>query len=367
MRYFLIAGEASGDMLGASLMRGLLLADPDAEFQYWGGDEMQQVAPGLLRHFREVSIMGFVEVLMKLRTIRKNFRQCEAQLLAFQPHVVILIDYPGFNLRMAAFAKRNNLKTVYFIAPKIWAWNEKRGKKLEHFVDLLLLIFPFEPTYFKKWKVNSLYVGNPMYEEISRFMPDPTFKERHQLEHRKIIALLPGSRKQEISRMLPVMAQLTEKFPNHQFVVAGAPGMDPDFYKPWMKPGLQICFGETRQLLHAAEAAVVCSGTATLETALMKTPQVCAYAANPISYRIAVTFVKVKYISLVNLNMDAPVLTELIQKDFTLDQLSSELEKVMPEGSERKRMMENYQQLENMFIGHQPSKEAAQAILKLLT
>jgi lipid-A-disaccharide synthase len=366
MNYFLIAGEASGDLLGASLMKGILAKDSDAKFQYWGGDLMAAEAPGLVQHFKEINIMGFVEVLLKLNTIKKNLARCKEQILRFKPDVLILIDYPGFNLRMAKFAKENGFKTTYFIAPKIWAWNEKRGYQLEKHIDLLLLIFPFEIDYFKKWKVNSTYVGNPLFEQTLQFIPDPNFRFKHNLADAPLIALLPGSRKQEIKRMLPKMLELAKQYPNYKFLIAGAPGLNRDFYEQFLDTNIELVFDATRDILSYSTAAIVCSGTATLETAFMNTPQVCAYAAHPISYNIAITFVKVKYISLVNLNVDKLIIPELIQHDYTLPKLKAELEAILPGGSKREQMLSDYKELHQKF-GHLPSgKLAADAIWKLL-
>lgn len=361
MRYFIIAGEASGDLHGSNLIRSIRKKDQHAEFNFWGGDLMKAESPGLLVHYKEVTIMGFVEVLFNLRTIFKNLDRCKQQILEFKPDVVILVDYPGFNLRIAEFCKQKGLKTVYYIAPKIWAWKENRGKKLEQFIDLLLIIFPFEVPYFKKWRVKTRYVGNPLVETI----------ENHITEHppaatepRPSIALLPGSRKQEISRILPVMLQVVSRFPQYHFTIAGAPGLDEHFYKPYLNNQVGVVFAQTYNLLQNSTAAIVCSGTATLETALFGVPQVCGYVANPVSYAIARLLVKIKYISLVNLCLDKPAITELIQQDFNPGRIARELEAVLPGGARYEALKADYALLKERLGGTGASDKAAEAILQ---
>ncbi len=367
MKYFLIAGEASGDALAASLMAGILKEDSEASFAYWGGDAMQKIAPGLLQHYKDITMMGFVEVLMRLREVLGNLKRCQADVLNFNPDILILVDYPGFNLRMARFAKENSFKTCYYIAPKIWAWNEKRGYKIEKYVDLLLLIFPFEPNYFRKWKVKSVYVGNPLVQQAKHTFKRPDFLSKIGADpHKPIIALLPGSRKQEIKRMLPTMLSLAEELPSYQFLIAGAPGLDKSFYAQWLNSTVNIVFDETAQVLKHATAAVVCSGTATLETAIMNVPQVCAYAAHPISYNIAIRVVKVKYVSLVNLNLDRLVVNELIQKDYTKEKLLNELIQVLPGGQKLEKMRQDYAELKSLFGEEDAGLKGAKEINKLL-
>lgn len=366
MKYFIIAGEASGDLHGGNLMKAIKQQDPRAEFQFWGGDAMAEQAQGLLKHYKEVAIMGFVEVLMNLRTIFSNINTCKQQIAAYNPDVVVLIDFPGFNLRIAEYCKGKNIKTVYYISPKVWAWKENRAKKLERFIDKLLLIFPFEVDYFKKWKVNAAFVGNPLLDAIEQFVPNPDFKTQHKLDNRHIIALMPGSRKQEISKILPMMIESTAKYTDYQLVIAGAPGMDPEFYKPYLNDRVSIVFNETYDLLKLSTAAVVCSGTATLETALFNVPQVCGYVANEISYRIAMALVKVTYISLVNLNLDRVCITELIQHNFTTANLTKELDAILPNGNERERMLSDYAELRRILGGEGASSRAATEIISLL-
>lgn len=368
MKYFLIAGEASGDLLGASLMEGILAKDPAAEFAFWGGDNMAAVAPGLLQHFKDISIMGFIEVLLKIRTIQANMKRCEAQFSNYKPDVLILIDYPGFNMRMAQSARKYKIKTCYFIAPKIWAWNEKRGKQLEQNVDLLLLIFPFEINYFKKWNIPATYIGNPLFDQINQFKKSADFKQRHQLNDKPIIALLPGSRKQEVKRMLPNMLLLAESFPQYQFIIAGTSTLGSTYYQQIIKNHpVNILFDETRNILAHSEAAVVCSGTASLETAFLNIPHICVYAAQPITYWIASMLVKVKWASLVNLNLNREVVKELIQNNYQLANLKMELDAILPGGSKRKGMMEDYSKLHSLFQNKNASLQAAEEIKKMLT
>lgn len=360
MRYFIVAGEASGDMHGAKLMSAILAQDAQASFNYWGGDLMAQTAPGLIQHYKENAIMGFVEVLANLHKISKNISNCKKAILAFNPDVVILIDYPGFNLRIAKFSKLNGFKTAYYIAPKVWAWKEDRAKILEKYVDLLLLIFPFETSYFNKWKVNSVYIGNPLAASIS------SFKSSHTSSAEKpIIALLPGSRKQELKRMLPTMVALSQYFKSHQFVVCGAPGLEQSDYLPYLNEHVQITFNQTYDILSKAEAAIVCSGTASLETAFFKVPQLCAYKANPVSLRIAKLFVKVKYMSLVNLCLNRKAIPELLQEQFNIETLKSQLKTILIGGEKRNQMLSDYNELNNLFTEEAPTQKAATAIIGL--
>lgn len=365
MKYFIIAGEASGDLHGANLINAIREQDTNAQFQFWGGDNMAAQAPGLLKHYKEVAIMGFVEVLMNVRTIFINLNTCKNQIEAYNPDVVVFIDYPGFNLRIAEFCKKKNIKTAYYISPKVWAWKESRAKKLERYIDKLLLIFPFEVDYFEKWKVNATFVGNPLLDAIDQFVPDAKFRTKHQLDNRNIIALMPGSRNQEINKILPMMIGSTLDYTDYQLVIAGAPGIDPQFYKPYLNERVSIVFNETYDLLSQSTAAVVCSGTATLETALFNVPQVCGYVANQLSYTIAMWLVKVKYISLVNLNLNRTCITELIQQEFSTQNLTKELNAILPNGNERERMMSDYAELRKILGGVGASKKAANEIIRL--
>lgn len=363
MRYFIIAGEASGDLHGSNLIKAIKQQDKNAEFNFWGGDLMKAESEGLLVHYKDVTIMGFVEVLFNLRTIFSNMARCKEQILSFKPDVVVLIDYPGFNLRIAEFCKNSGIRTAYYIAPKIWAWKENRGKKLEKFVDLLLIIFPFEVQYFNKWAINTRFVGNPLVDEVENYL----ITHHAPARNNRSIALLPGSRKQEIAKILPIMLSVVKRFPEYHFTIAGAPGIDPEFYKPYLGKQVEVVFGETYRLLQNATAAVVCSGTATLETALFNVPQVCGYVANPVSYAIAKQLVKIRYISLVNLCLDKPAITELIQGDFTPAKIEQELIKVLPGGSKHAQLMNDYAILKQSLGAKGASDQAAHEITSLIS
>jgi lipid-A-disaccharide synthase len=361
MKYFLIAGETSGDQHAASLMRAILTKDPHAIFAFWGGDAMAEVAAGLKMHYKKYSIMGFVEVLLNIRAIFKHIQACKNDIATFQPDVVILVDFPGFNLRIAKFAKQRGIKVAYYIAPKVWAWNEKRVKKLKQFTDLLLLILPFEESYFSKFKVNALYVGNPSAEQVVNY-------QIHHPKHsnaKPIVALLPGSRLQEVQKMAPLMAELAKIYPGYQFVFAGAPALSPDVYAPYLHTNVSIVYNKTYELLNNSTAAIVCSGTATLETALFNVPQVCGYKANTVSYLIAKNLITIKYISLVNLCMNKPVIKELIQNDWNLISLKAAFESIISNEG-RKAMLANYSTLINMLQSKRASNNAADAILGLV-
>ncbi|TAE79511.1 MAG: lipid-A-disaccharide synthase [Bacteroidetes bacterium] len=364
MKYFIIAGEASGDLHGAHLIAAIKQQDKDASFQFWGGDLMAEQTSGLRMHYKQITIMGFVEVLLNLRTIFNNIALCKAHIEAFAPDVVVLIDYPGFNLRIAEFCKKKGIKTVYYIAPKIWAWKENRGKKLEQFVDELLIIFPFEIPYFKKWKVKTTYVGNPLIDAITNYTYNTNFLTEQGIT-KPLIALLPGSRKQEIDKILPLMLEVVSQFPEYEFIIAGAPGLTKLHYEPYLNNQVKLVFGETYNLLKQAKAAIVCSGTATLETALFNVPQVCGYVANPISYHIAKWLVNIKYISLVNLCLDKPAILELIQHDFTAERMVVALKAVLPGGPHYPHMMADYQKLGELLGGEGASKLAAQRVVAM--
>jgi lipid-A-disaccharide synthase len=364
MKYFLIAGEASGDQHGAALMRAILARDCQASFVVWGGDQMGALAGNLRMHYKNYSIMGFVEVLLNIFTIFKLIKQCKADIDAAKPDVLVLIDFPGFNLRMATFAKLRGIKVVYYIAPKVWAWKENRVKQLEQFVDKVLLILPFEPEFYQKYKANVVYVGNPSYEQVAQYKPQHDFLQANGLSDKPIIALLPGSREQEIHNMSPLMKQLAQSYSQYQFVFAGAPSLNPSLYEPYLTHNTHIVFNQTYALLSHSHAAIVCSGTATLETALFDVPQVCGYKANPLSYAIARLMVKIKYISLVNLCMNEKVITELIQHDWNIDTLSTEFEKILA-GDTRTDMLAQYKKLKTLLKDSHTSQRSADEVLEV--
>lgn len=367
MKYYIIAGEASGDLHGANLMKALYQKDKDATIHYWGGDLMQQVGGTLVKHYRDLAFMGFIEVLFNLRTIIKNITLCKKEIDAFQPDVLIFIDYPGFNMRIAKWAKKKGIKTQYYISPQIWAWKEGRIKDIKRDVDAMYVILPFEkPFYEDKHQFPVHFVGHPLIDEIAnrQKITGTTFREENGLDQRPIIAILPGSRKQEISKMLEVMLSIVGDFKDYQFVIAGAPSQDESFYQPFIKiQNVHLLLNKTYDLLSLSYAALVTSGTATLETALFKVPQVVCYKGNQISYEIAKRIIKLKFISLVNLILDKEVVTELIQSDFNKKRLKEELSKILVD-SNRAALFLAYYDLEKKLGGIGASEKTAQLIVE---
>lgn len=366
MKYYLIAGEASGDLHGSNLMKALKLEDPNAEFRYYGGDKMKAVGGTLVKHYGDMAFMGFTEVLLNIRTIFKNMKACKADVLSYQPDTIILIDFPGFNLNIAGFAKKNGIKVCYYISPKVWAWNQKRVHKIKKVVDKLFCILPFEVAFYKKWGMEVDYVGNPLLDEIAGFTPNEEFRSLHQVTGKPIIALLPGSRKQEIERLLPDMLSIAPQFKGYHFVVAAAPGFDDDYYLQFeTTENITLVFDETYDLLNVAHVAIVASGTATLETALFNVPQVVVYRGGSISVAIARAVIKIKFISLVNLIMNKKVVTELIQEECNQETISENL-KMITNGLIRDNMLEDYKALNTLMGKPGASQRTAELILKFL-
>ncbi len=368
MKYYIIAGEASGDLHGSNLIKALKTLDTEANIRCWGGDLMQDAGGTLVKHYKEMAFMGFLEVLMNLNAIFKNIKFCKEDITSFQPDAIIFIDYSGFNLRIAKWAKESGFKTNYYISPQIWASREGRIEKIKATVDHMYVILPFEKEFYEKkhgYPVN--FVGHPLLDAISKRaeLDEISFREKYALDVQKpIIALLPGSRKQEVQKMLAVMLSLTEDFLDYEFVIAGAPSLDREFYEPFLK-GKNVKFlnNRTYDLLSIATAALVTSGTATLETALFKVPQVVCYKANWISYQIAKRIITLKYISLVNLIMDKEVVKELIQDDLTKKGLKKELEKILT-GNTRAAQLEAYSALIAKLGGEGASEKAANLIIE---
>jgi lipid-A-disaccharide synthase len=365
MKYYIIAGEASGDLHGSNLIKELIKLDADANIRCWGGDLMQQAGGILVKHYRELAFMGFVEVVMNLRTILNNLKFCKEDIQRFQPDVLILIDYPGFNLRIAEWAKQQGSKVVFYISPQVWAWKEGRVKKMKQNIDKMLVILPFEKDYFKnKWNWNVEYVGHPLVEVVDNF------KQQHstsnlQLSTSNLIALLPGSRKQEILKKLPIMLEVSKQFSEYKFVVAKAPGQEDEFYDEIIRPYQNVSSvrNATYSLLLEAKAALVTSGTATLETALFSVPEVVCYKGSGISYQIAKRLIKVKYISLVNLIMNKLVVKELIQNDLTKENLAKELFEILNDQKKISQMKNDYAELKNLLTeGGNASAKAAKSI-----
>lgn len=368
MKYYLIVGEASGDLHASNLMRALQHEDPQAEFRFFGGDLMKAVGGTCVKHYRELAYMGFIPVLLHLRTIFRNMDFCKKDVEAWQPDVLILVDYPGFNLKIAEYIKRHTqIPVYYYISPKIWAWKEYRIKNIKRDVDELFSILPFEVDFFKKHQYPIHYVGNPCVDAVDDFRRkgQETFSEfvaANGLEDKPIIALLAGSRRQEIKDNLTRMIEAARSFPQYQFVVAGAPGIEPDFYKRYIDSSTKIVFGQTYRLLQQAEAALVTSGTATLETALFRVPQVVCYyiSAGKLVSFLRRHILKVKYISLVNLIADREVVTELVADGMTVSNIKKELAKIISGGNGRSRMLSEYDRLIGI-LGEPGASERATA------
>jgi len=369
MRYYLIAGEASGDLHASNLMQELRKTDPGAVFRCWGGDLMQAAGGVLVKHYRDLAYMGFVEVVLNIRAIMKNLSFCKEDILRFKPDAIILVDYPGFNLRIAEFAHRNGFKVIYYISPQLWAWKKSRVYSIRKNVDKMLVILPFEQEFYRRYDYPVDFTGHPLLDVVIRpsaYQDSDAFRATHQLSGKPIISLLPGSRKQEIRRMLPVMAVLAGRFPGYEFVIVGAPSIEPSFYRQVAGPDSPvILFGQTHELLRRAHAALVTSGTATLETALYGIPQVVCYRGGSVSYAIARRIVDVKFISLVNLVMDRQVVKELIQGDFNAENLEKELNAILEVGN-RSRIISEYDLLREKLGGEGASRRAAIAIQQFM-
>lgn len=371
MKYYIIAGEASGDLHASNLMLNLRQKDPEAQFRVWGGEKMEAQGGELVRHYRDLAFMGFVEVLANLRTILRNIRFCKEDIMQYRPDVLILVDYPGFNLRIAKFASEKNLRVFYYISPQIWAWKKNRVYKIKKYVERMYVILPFERDFYGKYNVDVDFVGHPLLDAIEQEQPGLNspieFREKYGLDDRKIIALLPGSRKQEISKMLPVMLSVCEDFPDYQFVVAGAPSIQDAFYHNiFGKRNVNLIIGATHDLLHNAYAGLITSGTATLETALLNLPQVVCYKGSNISYQIAKRIVDIRYISLVNLIMDREVVKELIQQEMNHASVKQYLKSILtPE--RRGVIFSDYAALREKLGGKGASEMAADLMLGRLS
>jgi lipid-A-disaccharide synthase len=382
MKYYIIAGEASGDLHGSNLIKELRRQDPATTVRCWGGDLMQQAGGELVKHYKDLAFMGFAEVLMNLRTIFRNLDFCKQDILGYRPDALILIDYPGFNMRIAKWAHQarershqQNPRIIYYISPQVWAWKEGRVRQIRETVDKMLVILPFEKAFYKKWNYDVEYVGHPLVEVIDRFRasPPPTLDlipPRPPGPTKPIIALLPGSRKQEIEKKLPIMLEASRHFPDYQFVVAQAPGQEPAFYNHLTAayPNVGSIRNQTYALLAQARAACVTSGTATLETALFGVPEIVCYKGSTVSYQIARRLIKVKYISLVNLIMDKKVVKELIQDELTPDNLRRQLEDLLQNNTHQQQLRDDYRQLKELLSqGGHASANAAASILRYLT
>jgi len=370
MKYYIIAGEASGDLHASNLVAEIKKKDKKAEFRGCGGDLMKAQGVDLLKHYRTMAYMGFVEVAVNLRKVLGNIAQCKKDLLDYQPDVVILVDYPGFNFRIADFAHEKGFKVVYYISPQLWAWKRRRVRKVKRSVDKMLVILPFEEEFYKSYGVDVTYVGNPLLDELAKFgtANRSIFLRRNSLgEKREIIAMLPGSRKQEVKRVLPVMLKVVPHFPDYQFVIGGVSSLDKELYKNLMgQSDAFLVENQTYELLQNSSAAMVTSGTATLETALFTVPEVVCYKATGFSYRLAKWMIKVKFISLVNLVMGREVVKELIQGDLTEEKLVEELEQLLHNGKRQRKLLEDYEELKDRLGNAGASEKAADAILAVM-
>ncbi|MZP65147.1 MAG: lipid-A-disaccharide synthase [Bacteroidales bacterium] len=371
MRYFIIAGEQSGDLHGSNLVRELLRKDTEAVISCWGGDMMQSAGAELLMHYRRTAFMGFVEVAKNLGSIRKLFSLCRQQITSFKPDTVILIDYPGFNLRIAEFAKKSGLKVFYYISPKLWAWNEGRVKKVKKYVDRMYIIFPFEVDFYMKHGVEAVYMGNPLLDETAkrlRAIPaESEIRKSLGLEEKPVIAMLAGSRKSEVRQILPRMLKVVQDFPGYQFVLAGVKNLPEDLYNGIIKDyPVKLVRDKTYEILYISEAALVKSGTATLEAALIGVPEVVCYRGDFISMIIAWTLVKVKYISLVNLIAGYEAVRELIQYSLNRKNLVHELKALLPGGSKREKVLRDYARVKQILGPEGASERVASDMVQVL-
>lgn len=374
MKYYLIAGEASGDLHGSNLMKELKLADKNASFRFFGGNLMQNVGGELVKHYSEMAFMGFVNVMLNIKTINKNLKFCKTDLLEFQPDVLILIDYPGFNLRIGEFAKKNNIRVFYYISPKVWAWKAHRVKKIKEVVDEMFTIFPFETEFFKKYDFDVHYVGNPLLDSISEFRKKALSKEeftsKNNLDNRKIVALLAGSRVQEIKNTLPLMVEIAKLFPEFQFVVAGVNSLDIELYKKYLtESSVHLIFDQTYDLLNNSHTALVASGTASLETALLNVPQTVIYKMEG-GWLVDVVMrnfvLKTVGVALPNIIMNKIIVNEYIQTKMTLKNVKAEMKKLLFDKEYRDKIFENYNRLNELMGEPGGSKRTAQKMIELL-
>ena len=369
MKYFLIAGEASGDLHASNLMKQLVRHDPAAEFRFMGGDLMEKVSPGLVMHYRETSYM-MLDVLFHLRKIFRNMRKIKSEVVQWDPHVVIPVDYPGFNMRIARFASSRGFRVYYYISPKVWAWKQQRVEQLRKFTRKLFVILPFEVDYFRQFNMEVEYFGNPLVDGVTQFMErfvgGDAWKRSHGLDQRPLVALLAGSRKKEIQGILPVMVRIAAQHPSYQFVVAGAPSIDPALYSSYLKgTGIGIVYGETYGLLASATAGVVTSGTATLEAALFKVPQVVMYRTSSLAYAIGKRIVKINFISLVNLILDRGLVKEVLQQNL-YEASKQELSRILKEREARERIMKGYREIEKVLGDPGVSERIAKRMVELI-
>ena len=373
MKYYIIAGEASGDLHASNLMKEIRNQDNEASFRVWGGDLMEAQGGIIVKHYKELAFMGFLTVLMNIKTIKNNFKICEKDIVEYNPDVIILVDYPGFNLRIAKYAKSKGFKIFYYISPKIWAWKQSRIKQIKKYVDKMFTIFPFETEFYAKHNYKVDYVGNPLLDSISnRENKNESFEEfikRNNLENKPIISILAGSRKQEINRILPIMLEASNEFKDYQFIIAGAPSISKSMYNKYTKEhNVKLLYNETYNIVNHSIASLVTSGTATLETALINTPQVVCYktSGGRLFYNIAKSFLKIRFISLVNIIMDKTVVVELIQHFMNKQNIVKEMNKILKDQDYYDNMLNQYKELREKLGGEGASKRAAEIIVKEL-
>ena len=369
MRYYVITGEASGDLHGSNLISEIRKLDNIADIRCWGGDLMQQAGGVLVKHYRDLAFMGFIEVVKNIGTIYRNLNFCKSDILSYKPDVLVLIDYPGFNLRIAEWASKKGIPVVYYISPQVWAWKESRVKKIRSSVDKMLVILPFEKDFYRKWNYEVEYVGHPLADFVNESQQTASVAPEavpFPLNQKNIVALLPGSRQQEVIKKLPVMLEATRHFPDYQFIVAKAPSLDDSFYQQFTGPYKNVLSirNKTYQLLMQSKAALVTSGTATLETALFGVPQVVCYKGSGISYQIAKRLIKVKFISLVNLIMDKEIVKELIQEEMNVANIRAELNRILKDQQAISAMKKDYADLKKLLgEGGNASAKAARSIV----
>ncbi len=370
MKYYIIAGEASGDLHAHNLMKAIQKKDPDAKFRFWGGDLMKSVSCDIVTHYKEMAFMGFWEVFKNLSTVLGNIRRCKQDILNHKPDVLILVDYPGFNLRIAKFAKKHKIQIVYYISPQIWAWKKGRIKKIKRDVDEMMVILPFEKDFYAKYGMSVHYVGHPLLDAVAKdLLADPkvvNFRNNHYLFDKEVVALLPGSRKQEIEAILPKMLKIVPLFPQYQFVVSTVSWLDQSLYSRYITDSnVKTVKDETYALIANSKAAIVASGTATLETALIGIPQVVCYAGSEISYLIAKNLISgISYISLVNLIMNKKVVAELIQHDLNTEKLSYELKQIVDNEDNILSIKNNYEKLYSLLGNGSTSEKAAEIVIQ---
>ncbi len=367
MKYYIIAGERSGDLHGSNLIKAIKEQDSEAVIRAWGGDMMQEAGADLVKHYRDIAFMGLGEVIKNLPTILGLLSFCKKDILAFQPDAVILIDYAGFNMKIAQFAKKNAIKTFYYISPKVWAWNQSRAWNIKKYVDRLFVIFPFEKAFFKKYDYEVDYVGNPLFDAIADFTPKENFRKEARVGQKPIIALLPGSRLQEVTTMLPLMLSQVYNFPDYQFVIGGVSNLPKELYTRWLSLfPVKIVYDDAYNLLTVADAALVTSGTATLETALLNVPQVVCYKGGAIAAALAKRLIKVPFISLVNLIAEKEVVRELIQQQLTPENLQAELHKITLNQASRQEQLDGYAHIKAILGEKGASQKAGELMVGYL-